>query len=173
MYGKHNQPCNSKLVHNAYGIQIETLYGYFFTSPKHHLKFTKFVKIIEIESLKVFRNVKTRCTNMLQPLKSVGKKYKTWIVKMTINYSSLESAKANLLNLCDIDTILACHVFCPCWKLLMPWWVCVGQRCVCLWLHCCYQNLPPKFVQKVWRFKHLLQSYKFSRVYWCDYKHIL
>jgi len=51
---------------------------------------------------------------MLQPLKCVGKKYKTLIVKMAINYSSLELAKANLLNLCDINTILVCHVFCPC-----------------------------------------------------------
>jgi len=71
--------------------------------------------------------VKTRGINMLQPLKCVGKKYKTLIVKMAINYSSLELAKANLLNLCDINTILVCHVFCPCWKLLMPWWVYVAK----------------------------------------------
>jgi hypothetical protein len=81
LYGKHNQPCNSKLVHNAYGIQIGTIYGYFSSSPKHHLKFAKFAKFIEIERLKVFRNVKTRCINMLQSLKRVEKKYKTLIVK--------------------------------------------------------------------------------------------
>ncbi len=42
---------------------------------------------------------------MLQPLKCVGKKYKILIIKILVDYSLVELAKANLLNLCDIDMI--------------------------------------------------------------------
>jgi hypothetical protein len=43
---------------------------------------------------------------MFQPLKCVGKKYRIIIIKMETNRNLLESAKANLLNLYDIVTIL-------------------------------------------------------------------
>ncbi len=42
---------------------------------------------------------------MLQPLKCVGKEYKILIVKFVVDCSLMELAKANLLNLCDIDMI--------------------------------------------------------------------
>jgi hypothetical protein len=43
---------------------------------------------------------------MLAPLKQVEKKYKTLIVKITIENDSIEIPKADLVNLCDIGTIL-------------------------------------------------------------------
>ncbi len=43
---------------------------------------------------------------MFQPLKYVGKDYKILIIKIVADYSLVELAKANLLNLCDIDMIL-------------------------------------------------------------------
>jgi acetyl/propionyl-CoA carboxylase alpha subunit len=51
--------------------------------------------------------------SMLQPLKQVGKEYKTLIAKMTTNSANVESAKANLLNLCDIDMILGLPCILP------------------------------------------------------------
>ncbi len=85
---------------------LKALYEYFSSSPKHHLEFTKLVKIVKIEQLKVFQNVKTRWINMLQPLKRVWEKYKMLITNMTIDYISMESTKVNLLNLIGIDTII-------------------------------------------------------------------
>jgi hypothetical protein len=43
---------------------------------------------------------------MLQPLKRVWEKYKMLITNMAIDYSSMESTKASLLNLIGIDTII-------------------------------------------------------------------
>jgi hypothetical protein len=85
---------------------LQALYEYFPNSPKHHLEFTKCAKIVKIEQLKVFQNVKTRWINMLQLLKHVWEKYKMLITNMVIDYSSMESTKANLLNLIGIDTII-------------------------------------------------------------------
>jgi hypothetical protein len=48
---------------------LQSLYGYFPSSPKRHFEFTKLVEIVEIEGLKVFHNVKTRWNSMLTPLK--------------------------------------------------------------------------------------------------------
>jgi hypothetical protein len=50
---------------------------------------------------------------MLQPLKWVGKKYKTFIAKMATNNANVESAKTNLLNLCDIHMILGLPCILP------------------------------------------------------------
>jgi hypothetical protein len=44
---------------------------------------------------------------MLTSLKRVGKEYKTLIVKMAINSGTMEATKANLVNMCDIGTILS------------------------------------------------------------------
>ncbi len=74
---------------------LQALYEYFPNSPKHHLEFTKCAKIVKIEQLKVF-----------QLLKHVWEKYKMLITNMVIDYSSMESTKANLLNLIGIDTII-------------------------------------------------------------------
>jgi hypothetical protein len=43
---------------------------------------------------------------MLAPLKRVGKEYKTLIVKMATNSGTMEATKANLVNMCDVGTIL-------------------------------------------------------------------
>jgi hypothetical protein len=50
---------------------------------------------------------------MLQPLKWVGKEYKTFITKMATNSVNVESAKANFLNLCDIHMILGLPCILP------------------------------------------------------------
>ncbi len=84
---------------------FQSIYGYFFSSPKHHLEFTKLVEIVETKGLKVFQNVKTKWINMLAPLKWVGKEFKTLIVKMVANNGFVEATKTNLVNLCDVGTI--------------------------------------------------------------------
>jgi hypothetical protein len=43
---------------------------------------------------------------MLAPLKRVGKEYNTLIVKMATNSGTMEATKANLVNMCNVDTIL-------------------------------------------------------------------
>ncbi len=43
---------------------------------------------------------------MLTLLKQIGKKFKMLIVKMTVDFGSMEVTKANMLNLYDIDTII-------------------------------------------------------------------
>jgi signal transduction protein with GAF and PtsI domain len=43
---------------------------------------------------------------MLAPLKRVGKKYKTLIAKMVTNNGTMEANKANLVNMCNVGTIL-------------------------------------------------------------------
>jgi hypothetical protein len=48
---------------------LQSLYGYFSSSLKHHLEFTKLTKIVEIKRLKVLLNAKTRWINMLPLLK--------------------------------------------------------------------------------------------------------
>jgi len=91
---------------------LQTFYGYFSSSPKHHLQFTKLVAIIKIEGPKVISNFKTRWIRMFQPLKCVGNTYRNLIIKMETNYNLLELAKANLLNLYDIVTILGlAHIY--------------------------------------------------------------
>jgi hypothetical protein len=50
---------------------------------------------------------------MLQPLKWVGKEYKTFIAKMATNSVNVESTKANFLNLCDIHMILGLPCILP------------------------------------------------------------
>jgi hypothetical protein len=92
---------------------LQKNYGYFSSSPKHHLQFTKLVVIVKIKGPKVIQNLKTRWISMFQPLKCVGKKYRNLIIKMETNCNLLELAKANFLNLYDIVAILglACIYF--------------------------------------------------------------
>jgi hypothetical protein len=92
---------------------LQTSYGYFSSSPKHHLQFTKLVAIVKIKGPEVIENLNTRWISMFQPLKCVGKEYRNLIIKMETNCNLLKSAKANLLNLYDIVTILglACIYF--------------------------------------------------------------
>jgi hypothetical protein len=85
---------------------FQSLYKYFSSFPKHHLEFTKLAEIMEIEGQKVIQNVKRRWISMLAPLKRVGKEYKTLIAKMVINSGTMEANKANLVNMCNVGTIL-------------------------------------------------------------------
>jgi hypothetical protein len=43
---------------------------------------------------------------MLAPLKWVGKEYKTLIVKMVMDSGFMKAIETNLVNLCDVGTIL-------------------------------------------------------------------
>jgi hypothetical protein len=43
---------------------------------------------------------------MLAPFKKIGKDYKTLIAKMAIDNGIVKASKANLVNLCDVGTIL-------------------------------------------------------------------
>ncbi len=85
---------------------LQSVYGYFSSSPKHHFEFIKLAKIVETKGLKAPQNVKTRWINMVTTLKRVGKEYKTLIVKMAADSGSMEETRTNLVNLCDIGTIL-------------------------------------------------------------------
>jgi hypothetical protein len=55
---------------------------------------------------------------MLTPLKLVGKEYKTLIVKMAIHSGYVEGNKTNLVNLCDVGTILGLSCILPMLKSL-------------------------------------------------------
>jgi hypothetical protein len=50
--------------------------------------------------------MKMKWINMLTPLKQIGKKFKMLITKMAVDFDSMEATKANMLNVCDIDTIM-------------------------------------------------------------------
>jgi hypothetical protein len=50
---------------------------------------------------------------MLAPLKRVEKEYKTLIVKMAINNGFVEATRTNLVNLCDVGTILGLPCILP------------------------------------------------------------
>jgi hypothetical protein len=49
----------------------------------------------------------------MQPLKHVGKEYKTFIANMVANRGSMEFSKSNLLNLCHIGFILGVPCILP------------------------------------------------------------
>jgi hypothetical protein len=74
---------------------LQKIYGYFSSSPKHHLQFTKLVAIVKIKRQEVIQNLKTRWISMFQRLKCVGKKYRNLIIKMETNCNLRELAKAN------------------------------------------------------------------------------
>jgi hypothetical protein len=100
------QSLSSMLMLSKLEDFLQSHYKYFFGSPKRHLEFTKLVEIVEIEGLKVLWNVKTRWINMLAPFKKFGKDYKTLIAKTVVDNGTVEASKANLVNLCDVGTIL-------------------------------------------------------------------
>jgi hypothetical protein len=56
---------------------LKFMYTYFWSSPNHHLEFTKLAKIIGIGGFKTFKNVKTQWISMLDPLKNILVTYKT------------------------------------------------------------------------------------------------
>jgi hypothetical protein len=93
-------PMDSKLE------DLQVFYAYLSSSPKCHFEFERLTEIVKTKGLNVFRNVKTRWIDMLTLLKQIGKKFKMLIVKMTVDFGSMEATKANMLNLYDIDTII-------------------------------------------------------------------
>ena len=60
---------------------LQSLYGYFSPSPKGHANFQKLAECVEKEVLKILRNNKPRCINMLEPIKKMGNEYKTLLAK--------------------------------------------------------------------------------------------
>jgi hypothetical protein len=62
--------------------KLEDLFQSLYKYLSSHLEFTKLARIMELEGLKVVRNIKTRWISMLAPFIKVGKEYKTLIAKM-------------------------------------------------------------------------------------------
>jgi hypothetical protein len=75
---------------------LQLFYAYFSSSPKCDLEFQRLIEIVKTKGLKVFQNVKMRWINMLTPLKQIGKKFKMLIVKMVVDFGSMEANKANM-----------------------------------------------------------------------------
>ncbi len=90
--------------------QVETLfqslYQYFYKSPKHHLEFTKLVDIMESKGLKLLRNVKARWDSMLSPTKQVMTEYKTLLMKMALDMDANSQVATNFERLVDLDMLL-------------------------------------------------------------------
>jgi len=63
---------------------FQTLYAYFYKSPKRHLELIKVVKIMEIKGNRPLNNVKTRWISMLALAKRVMGEYHTSVVKMML-----------------------------------------------------------------------------------------
>jgi len=85
---------------------LQTLHNYFAHSPKRHLEFTKLVEMLETKENKIIWNVKARWISMLSPAKRLMAKYKTLIVKMTLNNLTSQQAKQNYEHLCDLQILL-------------------------------------------------------------------
>jgi hypothetical protein len=60
----------------------QAMYAYFSHSPKNHLEFQKLAGVVEIEGLRILRNVTTRWISLLDPLRRIMGEYKTLLVKM-------------------------------------------------------------------------------------------
>jgi hypothetical protein len=85
---------------------LQTLHSYFAHSPKRHLEFTKLVEILEMKENKILWNVKARWISMLSLAKRLMAKYKTFLVKMTLNNLANQQAKQNYEHLCDLQILL-------------------------------------------------------------------
>jgi hypothetical protein len=64
---------------------LQTMQNYFARSLKKHLKFTKLVEILEMNGNKILQIVKARWISMLSLAKRLMAKYRTFLVKMTLN----------------------------------------------------------------------------------------
>jgi hypothetical protein len=71
---------------------LQCLYGYFNHSPNRHLEFIKLAKVMETEGNKIIRNIKTRWTFMINPIKQMLPKYYTLLMKMTLDVATIPSA---------------------------------------------------------------------------------
>jgi hypothetical protein len=64
---------------------FQTLYNYFFESPKRYLEFTKLVEVMETKGAKILKNIKTCWRSMLFFARCVMAKYKILLMKMTFD----------------------------------------------------------------------------------------
>jgi hypothetical protein len=87
-------------------FMLQSLYSFFAHNLKKLLKFTKFVEPLEIERLKLLRNVKTHWVSMLNLLKCVLAQCKYLVVKMHSDCEKNKSTHDNFELLCDLDLIL-------------------------------------------------------------------
>jgi hypothetical protein len=92
---------------------FQSLYSYFSSSLKWHLESIELVEIMKTKGLKSLRNAKTQWISMLEPLKHVLAKYKTLIVKMSLDNPSIVQTRLNLDLVCDIHTFLALSCWLP------------------------------------------------------------
>ncbi len=74
-------------------------------APFKHLEFSKLAEIMETQSNKVLKNVKTRWILMLEPTKRVMSEYRTLVVKMAFDSTNNNFAKVNFELLCDIEVL--------------------------------------------------------------------
>jgi hypothetical protein len=81
---------------------LQTLYNYFFKSPKRHLEFTKLTELMETKGAKILKNVKTCLISILSPTQSVMAKYKILFMKTALDDPTNEKTKANFDLFCDV-----------------------------------------------------------------------
>ncbi len=92
---------------------LQCLYGYFSHSPKRHLEFTKFTKIVETKGKRILWNIKIRWISMINLVKWVLFEYCTLLMKMALNATIIPSAQSNLSLLIDVETLSGLNVMMP------------------------------------------------------------
>jgi hypothetical protein len=85
----------------------------------------------------------------------------TLIVKMTTNYSLMEFTKTNLLNLCDIVTILGL----PCNLPMLEFVYALMKFAQAINVFVCDYIVVIKLCTNVWILKHFLLDCKLFKVY--------
>jgi hypothetical protein len=70
------------------------------------LEFQKLVVAMETKGNKIFKNVKTHCMSMFDPLKMIMANYKPLLVIMQVDYISTQMAKVNVIQFSIIFSIL-------------------------------------------------------------------
>jgi len=97
---------------------MSQLNGYFGSSPKWHLEFTKLAAVLHIKGLKLLKQVKTHWLSMLFPLVRVISEYRTLVAKLANDSKNVEatrkqraSAFALLASLLDVSISVALSCF--------------------------------------------------------------
>jgi hypothetical protein len=81
---------------------LHTLYNYFSKSPKRHLEFTKLAELMITKGVKILKNIKTYWISMLFLVRCVMVRYKTLLMKMTLDAPINDQAKTYFDLLCDV-----------------------------------------------------------------------
>lgn len=93
---------------------LQSLYSYFSSSFKSHLKFSKLAKLVKTKGLEIFRNFNMQWMSMLEPLKCVLVEYKILIIKMSQKNSSIIKTRLNIIFFVmfshDWPCIACCHI---------------------------------------------------------------